>query len=374
MMKLPPKSASLLFLFCLSPLSFAQAAQQASADFVTLSAPSPAIGDMACSATPVARTFTYTIQSNYEFDLNLINNQLMVNPGDTFTGAASLSGCSGTLPALTSCTLTLSLTPPLCATGTQSLSQVINRTVYVGIQFNAQPQVTANVYALVTTLGSGASFAVLGPLVQNTGGFGPAQIIGNVAGTATDVVPTQFNMILGNTYLHGDLFVSNANTDMQAAYNTFTSRKIAQGCSNHGDLTTGQVFTPGYYCLTAAAVTVGGAKPIVFSGAGQFVFFVPDAVNLTFLDNAHFSYLGLANKNNVYWVVGTGVVTLTHGNGTAATPGAVVDGTILTNGPIVAMDANPNSPAAAQRLWTNYVPTSTHPASIALQADTVSIQ
>ncbi|HLF67063.1 MAG TPA: ice-binding family protein, partial [Gammaproteobacteria bacterium] len=331
-----------------SQISFALSHKNNSSGIITISAPSPAMSNMACSATPVARTFDYTVRNTGGAPLDLYDIDLDTNSADTFTGlpAPSLAGCAGILGAYTSCILTLSITPPTCVAESQSLSQVLDRTIVIRIHNNIQPQLTEDVNAAVTTLGSGADFSAIGPVVLNSspGLFGPAQMIGNVAATsATAVDATQFDMIQGSIYAYTDDETINANNDLLSAYNTFNKRKTAIGCGNHGNITTGQVFNSGYYCMTSSpTVTVGGAAPITFAGPGKFVFFVPAGINLTFLNNAEFIYENGASKDNVYWIAGstggvtTGVVTLTHGNGTAATPGAMVDGTILSNGLIVA--------------------------------------
>ncbi len=349
---------------------------------VTISDPVPPISDIACtSAVPVIREYVYTLQNTGPADLDLGEIVIEPNPDDTYGTPTFTETCGGTIAGLGNCTVTVNFAQPTC---TYPISEVIDQTLTVPIYNNLEPQVTADIQANVTVIGSGADFAVLGgpntTVTNNPANplLGLAQLVGNLG---AKVVSGNFSITDGESYTSGDI-LTNAQNDMAAAQSVLLNN--VTGCKTEGNLVDGNIFTSGYYCLSnglgilGSTVTVDGT--ITLNGPGNFVFFVNAGdsgtgncgttstyCGLQFNPTAQFNYINGASSDNVFWVVGgNGVLK----GGTAGTvtlqADATIDGTIMSVGPITAATAGTSSALVNGRLASFDI--------INLQSNTITIK
>ncbi len=192
--------------------------------------------------------------------------------------------------------------------------------------------------AIAPTLGSAASFAVLGgQTVTNTG---PTTINGDLGvspGSAVTGFPP--GTVTGGAIHKNDAVAQTAQGAVTTAYNALA----AQPCS--GDLTGqdlgGKTLIPGVYCFSSSAQLTGDLT-LNAAGNGGAVFVFKIGSTLTTASNARVLLINGASPCNVFWQVGSsatlGTTTTFTGSILALTSialntGAGVSGRATTDAP-----------------------------------------
>jgi uncharacterized protein with beta-barrel porin domain len=167
----------------------------------------------------------------------------------------------------------------------------------------------SSVHAQAPSLGTAASFAVLGgSTVTNTGPTvigGTAVNPGNVGvspGSAVTGFPPGILTGPGATFHVGDALAIQAQIDLTTAYNTLASRPTTVNLTgqNLGGLT----LTPGVYSFSSAAQLTGG---LTLNGLGNpnSVFIFNIGSSLTTSSASVVSLINGAQGGNVFWRVGS---------------------------------------------------------------------
>ncbi|HLF66296.1 MAG TPA: hypothetical protein VI522_01635, partial [Gammaproteobacteria bacterium] len=295
----------------------------------------PDFRDIACSFCPTIRQETYTLKNTEPAAFRLSNFNLTTTDSlsASILSIDSSSSCvtAGKILGFSTCDIIIDIMQPPCDNLEGPRRNKITALLSMKVG-SAQLSLRRDFDFDVTTIGSGADFAILGGLdsiVTNLPGAAIAQLVGDL-GTGNDSsdIVGDFDIIDGTAYTAGKI-LDNARIDMASTQAVFLGN--LGGCTSHGNLVDGDEFTPDYYCLANAPapdgtdITVDGT--ITLNGTGNFVFFVnaegtggvdegedylggctgpipPVYCGLQFNPTANFVYLNGATKENVYWVVG----------------------------------------------------------------------
>jgi Ice-binding-like len=196
--------------------------------------------------------------------------------------------------------------------------------------------------ALAQTLGTAASFAVLGHSTVTCTG---ASIITGDLGVSPGSAVTGFPVpctVVGGTIHAADAVALQAQNDVTTAYNFLAG----QACN--ADLTGtdlgGLTLTPGVYCFTSSAQLTG---TLTLSGAGTYIFRIGST--LTTASNSSVALINGAIACNVWWQVGAsatlGTTAFLPGNilalaSVTLNTGASVSGRALARNGAVTLDGN----------------------------------
>ncbi len=152
--------------------------------------------------------------------------------------------------------------------------------------------------ASTITLGTAASFGLLGGTISNTG---TSAVTGNVGamGTVTGFDPTGTQT--GLVYSGGSV-VASAYSDFENALNTAS---IAAPTTTIADLTTSQDFLGGgVYTFSATNVTSTAGITLTFDGDSSAVFLMQISGALTIDGPITFNLIDGALASNIYWIIG----------------------------------------------------------------------
>ncbi len=353
----------LLALSCLSSLltGVAQAQEVEVLDIPISFSPVTDFMDVTCGSG--ARPVVYTLVNAEANTINLDNIHVITYTADTATGLmtafvvggtgnciqASTAGIgSGSITGYTTgsatCTITMTVTPPACGGAGQILQKTIDRQLFIGVETREQSELTAEIDAEVSVIGSGASFALLAGstpmptigVVANTGS-GSAQIDGNI-GSSGASNPLQFSFISDGTFYNNQLISPDpiytaALSDLASAYtqlNGMTGCMPINGLNNESR-------GPGCYSLSPASgdtVFVQGTITLTGFGNQNYYFFVTPGTNLEIDSNTVFQYQStgtpLSTAANVFWIMqGNSGVGMGAGQ-VLINAGAQLDGSVLS--------------------------------------------
>ena len=163
--------------------------------------------------------------------------------------------------------------------------------------------------ATAPTLGSAASFAVLGgSTVTNTGSTTVHGNLGVSPGTAVIGFPP--GIVTGGTIYKGEAVALQAQNDVIIAYNALA----AQACDRNltGTDLGGLTLTPGVYCFSSSA-QLTGTLTLNALGDPNAVFVFQIGSTLTTASNSHVDFINAGTACNVFWQLGT---SATLGTGT----------------------------------------------------------
>jgi type VI secretion system secreted protein VgrG len=200
--------------------------------------------------------------------------------------------------------------------------------------------------ALAPTLGTAASFAVLGgATVTNTGPTLVNADLGVSPGSAITGFPP--GLVVGGTIHAADALAASAQADTTTSYNMLAGQACPGGNNLTGQDLGGLVLVPGVYCFTGSAQLTGALTLNTANPAAVYVFQI--ASTLTTATNSSVAMTPGGSPCNVFWQVGSSATLGTTTNFIGSilalttitlTTGAAVNGRALARNGAVTLDSN----------------------------------